>query len=66
MSFDDLPTIPAGNIFRAAMVSGDRGERVLKALADAQAINPTVTPTGRTLLTPIDGRRVYDAIVQAA
>jgi hypothetical protein len=66
MSFDEIPTIPAGNVYRAAMVSGDRGERVLRALTDDGTIKPVVTPTGRTLLSPRDGKSVYDAIVRAA
>jgi hypothetical protein len=66
MSFDDIPTIPAGNIYRGALVSGDRGERVLKELSDGGVITPVRTPTGRTLLTPADGRRLFEAITKAA
>lgn len=66
MSFEDLATIPANNIYRAALVSGPRGERVLNELRAAHAIKPVTTPTGRELLTPADGKRLYDAIVQAA
>ncbi len=66
MSFEDIPLIPAGNIYRAALVSGDRGERALKELAGVGAIAPTITPTGRTLLSPVDAKRVFEAIVKVA
>lgn len=66
MSFDDLPVILATNIYREARVSKDGGEAVVKRLAEASAIRPVKTPTGRTLLTIADGRRVYDAITKAA
>ena len=66
MNFDELPTIPAGHLFRAAMVSEPRGERAIRELTAAGAIKPMRTPTGRVLLSPADGRRVFDAIVRAA
>jgi hypothetical protein len=66
MSFDDLATIPDSNIYRAAVVSGPRGKFVLNELKKAGAIRPVTTPTGRALLTPADGRRLYEEIVKAA
>jgi hypothetical protein len=66
MNFDELPLIPAGNVYRAARVSGDCGERKLEALTKSGAIKPVVTPTGRTLLSPRDGKRVFEAITKAA
>lgn len=62
MSFDELPVIPDGNLYRAAMVSRDCGEREMQRLAAAGAIQPVRTPTGRTLLTPADGRRVFESL----
>jgi hypothetical protein len=66
MNFESIPMILSGNLYRAAHVSATRGDRKLKELAACGAIQPVKTPTGRTLLTPADGRRVYEAITQAA
>lgn len=66
MNFYEIPSIPAGNVFRAAMVSSTRGERVVNKLADEQRITPVRTPTGRILLSPTDGARVYETLVQGA
>lgn len=63
MSFDQMPIIPASNVFRAAMVSAERGNRAVKELIESRAIEPTITPTGRWLFTLADGRRVFEKIV---
>ena len=63
MTFDQIPIIPAGNIYRAAHVSSTRGDRELRRLAAERVINPMKTPTGRVLLTPPDGKAVYDRLI---
>jgi hypothetical protein len=64
MSFDELPVIPDGNVYRVAMVSRDCGEREMHRLAAIGEIQPVRTPTGRTLLTPADGRRLFESLCQ--
>lgn len=64
MNFDEIPTIPVSNIYRAAHVSGTRGEKALNRLVDERLIRPMRTPTGRVLLTPSDGRAVFEALLQ--
>ena len=64
LTFENTPMIATAPLYRAALVSGDRGERVLRELVAAGAVRPVVTPTGRVLLTPTDGKRVFEAIVQ--
>lgn len=66
MSFDELLLISPRNLFREARVSDDCGERVLNELRAARAINPVTTPTGRKLLTPADGKRLFEAITKVA
>ena len=60
--FDDLPIVPAGNVFRSALISPERGGRVLEALTKAHEIDPTETGTGRRVLTPRDARVLYLAL----
>lgn len=66
MSFDEIPVIPVANIYRAAMVSTTRGDRVLRELYAQQKVTPIKTPTGRIVLSPTDGRTVYEALTRAA
>jgi len=62
MNFQDAPLIPAGNIFRERRVSREKGEAVVAELARAGTIQPERTSTGRVLLTPRDGRILFDAL----
>jgi hypothetical protein len=62
MKFADAPIIPTPPLFRAARVSSDAGMRILAELEQQGDVRPERTPTGRVMLTPRDGRRVYDAI----
>ncbi len=64
--FEELAIIPARNVFGAARVSTGKGELELRALVENGTVRPVRTPTGRTLLTPADGRIVYEALTQAA
>jgi hypothetical protein len=66
MSFDEIPTIPTANVYRAAHVSATRGDRELKRLSDEGLVKPMRTPTGRVLLSPADGKTVFETLTQAA
>lgn len=66
MSFEEIPTIPTGNVYKAAHVSATRGDRELKRLSDEGLVRPMRTPTGRVLLSPADGKTVYETLVQGA
>jgi hypothetical protein len=63
-TFDDVALIPALGVFRAALVSQEAGQRELRRLAEAGAISPTRTPTGRILMTPSDARLVYESLLK--
>lgn len=62
MNFDEVPVIPTPPLFRAAKVSNDMGQRVLSDLEQRGEVHPDRTPSGRILLTPRDGRAVFNAI----
>jgi hypothetical protein len=64
--FDATPLILTGNLYRAANVSATRGDRALQELVAVGAVRPVRTPTGRVLLSPADGKRVFAAITKAA
>lgn len=59
---DVIPVINATAVFRAAVVSEGCGRRTLRELAEQGRIHPVRTPTGRTMLSPVDGRLVFDVI----
>lgn len=62
MDYENQPLIPPGNIWREARVSEDKGGAALKKLEEEGVVHPTRTPTRRTLLTPADGRRLWEAL----
>ena len=63
-NFDDLPLIPHTHIIRAGGVSDTYGNRRLRECIDAGIVKrPCRTITGRTLLTPPDGRSFYQALI---
>ena len=63
-NFNDLPLIPHIHIFRAGGVSDTYGNRRLQECVDAGLVKrPCRTVTGRTLLTPTDGRSFYEALI---
>ncbi len=64
LNFNDLAVIPHNHIFRAARVSDTHGNRRLQECVDAGIVKgPFRTVTGRTLLTPTDGRSLYEALI---
>ncbi len=64
VKFADAPIIPATALYRAAMVSSTRGNRVIKRLRRDGLIAPTETPTNRIQLSPRDGAVVFDALTR--
>ncbi len=62
MTFDDAPLIPTTALFRAAMVSPTRGNKVLDRLCELGEISLTHTPTGRDFLSPRDGEKAFKAL----
>lgn len=66
-NFDDLPLIPHIQIIRAGGVSDTYGNRRLQECIDAGIVKwPCRTVTGRTLLTPPDGRSFYEALISTS
>ena len=64
--FDKLALIPHTHVIRAGGVSGTYGNRRLQECIDAGIVKrPWKTVTGRTLLTPSDGRSFYEALTSA-
>ena len=64
LDFNDLALIPHTQIIRAGGVSVTFGNRRLKECIDAGIVKrPCRTITGRTLLTPPDGRSFYQALI---
>ena len=59
MDFEDSPLIPAPALFRAARVSPTKGNPVINKLRAAGLVKTPPTPTGRTILTPLEGRYVF-------
>ncbi len=65
-NFDDLTVIPHTRIIRAGGVSDTYGNRRLQECIDAGIVKrPCRTITGRTMLTPSDGRSFYEALISA-
>ena len=64
MSYSDTALILTTTLFRAAMVSSTRGNRVMNILREKGEISPVKTPTGRELLTPADGETVFIALAR--
>lgn len=64
LDFDSEPVIAAPNLFRAARVSSKHGDIVTERLIAEGVIDPIVTPTGRTIFTPNDGRLVFEALTK--
>lgn len=63
-NFDDLALIPHTHIIRAGGVSATYGNRRLRECIEAGIVKrPCRTITGRTLLTPQDGRSFYQALI---
>lgn len=62
-AYDELPLIPLPALSRAAGVHVDTGRRVLAQLTERGEVCAERSPRGRTMLSPSDGRRVYDAIL---
>jgi hypothetical protein len=62
MDFDDVPSIPANNIYKARRVSSGKGDATVHKLTVQGLIHPTVTPTKRKLLTPPDAKVVFNAL----
>jgi len=61
--FDELALIPHTHIIRAGGVSETYGNRRLQECIDNGIVrSPRKTITGRTLLTPNDGRSFYEAL----
>ena len=64
VSYSDTALILTTTLFRAAMVSSTRGNRVINSLREKGKISPVKTPTGRELLTPTDGETVFNALAR--
>ena len=66
-NFDELALIPHTHIIRAGGVSDTYGNRRLQECVDAGIVKrPCRTVTGRTLLTPPDGRSFYQALISVS
>lgn len=63
MNFREQAIIPASILFRAALSSPTRGNRIVDELCRAGRIEPLATPTGRRVFTPHDGEIVFDELV---
>ena len=64
LKFDDLALIPHSHIIRAGGVSDTYGNRRLQeCIHEGIVKRPYRTVTGRTLLTPPDGRSFYLALI---
>ena len=61
--FSDYATIPAPAIYRAALVSSTRGDRVVEELRNEGTISLENTPTGRKIFRPRDAEIVFDVLV---
>lgn len=62
MEFKDCPVIPATNVYREARVSPTRGNSVVGRLREQGLIETPPTPTKRTILTPAEAQRLYEAL----
>ncbi len=66
-NFDDLALIPHTQIIRAGGVSDTYGNRRLQKCIDEGLVKrPSRTVTGRTDLTPSDGRAFYQALISVS
>jgi hypothetical protein len=62
IAFESAALITDRALYRAAFVSKEAGEREVRRLTAAGVIAPLKTPTGRTLFTCDDGRRVFESL----
>ena len=66
-NFNELALIPHTQVIRAVGVSDTYGNRRLQECIEAGIVKrPRLTPTGRTLLTPPDGRSFYQALISVS
>jgi hypothetical protein len=65
MRFDEMPIIPANNIFREFRIGRQAGTTRLLDLAAENRITPVMTPTREILLTPRDGRVLVKALARS-
>ena len=66
MQFQESHLILASVLFREARVSQTRGNRVVRELVESGCIDPLKTPTGRHIFTPIEGKVVFETLVNEA
>jgi len=65
MKFQDTPVVPASVLYRAALVSPTRGDRIVSELRNTGRVNPIDTPTGRKVFTTSDAEIVFDELVSS-
>ena len=63
MTFEDTPLINSAAIVRRAGATPYHGRKIIGKLTDAGAIKPVVTGTHRELLTPRDGKVLFNKLV---
>lgn len=61
MQFSKAPLIRPNQIFVERRVGRQAGNRRMMALVKRKEIAPVVTPTGITLLTPVDAEKLFNA-----
>jgi hypothetical protein len=60
--FETTALVPDILIYRATLVSQERGQRELRLLTQQGKIRPVRTPTGRTLLSIHDAKRIFESL----
>lgn len=63
MKFQDTAVVPASVLYRAALVSPTRGDRIVSELRNMGRVRPVDTPTGRKIFTPPDAEIVFNELV---